>query len=102
MIIEYIRYEMPSGESQEGLVAAYAEAGQSLQLSPYCLGYEMTQCGEDTACFTLRIQWDSAAGHLEGFRHSREFREFYRAVAPFVANIKEMRHYRAAPVQWQR
>ena len=102
MIVEYIRYEMPDEESQAKLVSGYEDAGKSLQLSPHCLGYELTQCEEDATCFTLRIQWDSTAGHIEGFRRSQEFRDFYRAVAPFLSGIKEMRHYRLTGIEWQR
>ncbi|MEO8129749.1 MAG: antibiotic biosynthesis monooxygenase family protein [Bryobacteraceae bacterium] len=102
MTIEYIRYEMPDGELQEKLRASYIEAGKSLQASAHCLGYELTQCEEDATCFVLRIQWDSTEGHLEGFRRSPEFREFYRAIAPYVSNIKEMRHYGLTNVEWRR
>ena len=107
MIVEYIRYEMPDAQAQGGLVAGglvagYEQARKALEVSPHCLSYELTQCEEDAACFTLRIEWDSTAGHLEGFRRSPEFRDFYRAVAPFVSNIKEMRHYHLTNVQWRR
>ncbi len=46
----------------------------------------------------LRIEWDSAEGHLQGFRSSPEFREFFANVRPYVGAIAEMRHYEATPV----
>jgi quinol monooxygenase YgiN len=43
--------------------------------------------------YIVRIEWDSAEGHLAGFRTSPEFRSFFAAVRPYVANIEEMHHY---------
>lgn len=39
------------------------------------------------------MHWDSADGHLKGFRGSAEFREFLPLVRPFIESITEMRHY---------
>ena len=41
----------------------------------------------------MRIEWDSAEGHLAGFRTSHEFRTFFQAVRPFVGHIEEMHPY---------
>jgi len=87
MIIEYIRYTI-SPEKQ-----AYKQAETSLQKSPHCLGYELSQCTEETQSYILRIEWVSIEGHLPGFRASPEFREFFAAVRPYVSDIAEMRHY---------
>jgi quinol monooxygenase YgiN len=102
MIAEYIRYNMPDQAAQQHLIAAYQTASKLLQASPHCLGFELTQGAEDPAAFVLRIEWDSAEGHLKGFRTSPEFRTFYQAVAPFVPNIAEMRHYNLTAVRWKR
>jgi hypothetical protein len=50
--------------------------------------------------YIRRIEWDSLDGHERGFRSSPEFGRFFQAVRPFVADIKEMKHYepRAAAV----
>jgi quinol monooxygenase YgiN len=90
MIVEYIRYETERGD---GLIAAYEEARRSLDASPHCLGYELSRCSEDAKCFVLRIEWDSAEGHMQGFRSSPEFRALLAAVRPFLPDIREMRHY---------
>src|SRR5687768_18552657 len=95
MIVEYIRYEV---DEPDALVAAYARAARSLDASPHCLGYELARCVEDPKTFILRIEWDSASGHLEGFRKSAEFREFFAAIRGFVNAIKEMRHYEVTAV----
>lgn len=92
MIVEYIRYQVAEGRELE-LEAAYAAAAPSLDRSEHCLAYEVCRCVEAPTSIVVRIEWDSAEGHLEGFRKSAEFRDFFAAVRPFVDDIVEMRHY---------
>lgn len=92
MIVEYIRYTIPPERSAQ-FESAYAQARVSLDASPHCLGYELSRCTEDASSYVLRIEWDSATGHLQGFRKGKEFPAFFAAIKPFVADIGEMRHY---------
>jgi quinol monooxygenase YgiN len=98
MIVEYIRYNLPE-ESRDAFEAAYAEAQASLVASPHCLGYELARCGEEPGRYTLRIEWDSAEGHMQGFRRGPDFPGFLAAVRPFIPHIEEMRHYHPTGVQ---
>jgi hemoglobin len=95
MIVEYIRYETENGPA---LTRAYEEARLALDSSPNCLSYELSHCTEDPKCFILRIEWDSAEGHLQGFRKSDVFGQFFAAVRPFLNEIREMRHYEVTSV----
>jgi quinol monooxygenase YgiN len=95
MIVEYIRYELEDGAA---LVQAYEAARHSLDTSPQCLGYELSRCTEEPTSLILRIEWDSAEGHLDGFRKSAEFGPFLQAIRPFIGNIREMRHYAVTSV----
>lgn len=95
MIVEYIRYE--TGDP-DGLVSAYERARAALDASAHCLGYELSRCTEEPTSFILRIEWDSADGHLQGFRKSPEFASFFSAVRPFLDQIREMRHYEPTAV----
>ena len=99
MIVEYIRYKMPDEQSSKKLIAAYEKAQSSLAASSHCLRYELTRCSEDPNSLVLRIEWDSADGHLKGFRTSPEFKTFFAAVQPFLSNIEEMRHYELTTVK---
>jgi len=99
MIVEYIRYKMPDEQASKHLIEAYEKAQSSLAASSHCLGYELTRCSEDANQLVLRIEWDSADGHLKGFRTSPEFRTFFAAVQPFLNNIEEMRHYELTSVK---
>ncbi len=90
MIVEYIRYEITDPEP---FLLGYESARAALDTSPHCLAYELSRCTEEPTSFILRIEWDSAEGHLEGFRKSPEFAGFLHAVRPFIENIREMRHY---------
>ena len=101
MVVEYIRYTAPRGAS-DALIEAYEEAGKSLQASPHCLGFELSRCIENPDSLILRITWDSAEGHLQGFRTAPEFASFFNAIKPFVQNIDEMRHYELTSVTWSR
>jgi quinol monooxygenase YgiN len=96
MIVEYIRYEITDPES---FLRGYEAARVALDTSPHCLSYELSRCTEEPTSFILRIEWDSAEGHLQGFRKSPEFAAFLGAVRPFIENIKEMRHYAVTPIE---
>ena len=97
MVVEYIRYSIPA-EQQLAFEQAYATASGSLGRSPHCLGYELARCIDDTSQYILRIEWDSAEGHMQGFRKSREFGYFVANVRPYIPAILEMRHYAVTSV----
>jgi quinol monooxygenase YgiN len=97
MIVEYIRYTIPA-EQHAAFVRAYEQAREPLDASPNCLGYELARCVDEPDVYVLRIEWDSAEGHLRGFRGSPGFRAFFAAVGPYVGNIVEMRHYELTDV----
>ena len=101
MIIEYIRYRIDEPRAA-AFLAAYEEAQASLRTSPHCLGYELSRCTEAPESFVLRIHWDSAEGHLQGFRKGPDFAAFFRAVQPFLQDVEEMRHYEATHLRWSR
>jgi quinol monooxygenase YgiN len=92
MIVEYIRYRIPESDAA-AFEDAYRSAAAALEASPHCERYEVARCTEDQGAYTVRIEWDSTDGHLQGFRGSPEFRSFFAAVRPYVDNIEEMRHY---------
>lgn len=97
MIVEYIRYQIPTTGS-DAFEAAYAEAAASLEASGHCLGYELARGVEEPEHYVLRIEWDSLEGHEQGFRQSPEFGPFFAAVKPFFGQIEEMKHYDATSV----
>ena len=92
MVIEYIRYKVAVDQCA-AFQRAYANAADILHRSDHCISYELSQCTEDKEFFTVRIEWDSVEGHLNGFRKSTEFAQFFELVKPFFQQIQEMRHY---------
>ena len=92
MIVEYTRYKIDD-ERRTTFEKAYKKAVESLAASSHCLAYEFSRCTEDPDHYVLRIEWDSEAGHLKGFRSSPEFRSFFACIQPYVKDIEEMRHY---------
>jgi len=100
VIVEYIRYKIDSGRSNE-FERAYARAQEPLAASSHCHAYELARCVEEPDHYILRIEWDSIEGHMQGFRRSAEFRDFFSQIRPYVNDIQEMRHYEvtmASPV----
>ncbi|HEX3650551.1 MAG TPA: antibiotic biosynthesis monooxygenase family protein [Pseudonocardiaceae bacterium] len=92
MIVEYIRYSVPP-EQATHFEQTYEKAADYLLASPHCLGYDVARCVDEPASYIVRIHWDSAAGHIGGFRSSPRFRSFFELVKPFFPDIAEMRHY---------
>jgi quinol monooxygenase YgiN len=95
MTVEYIRYRCADKERREDLLQAYRKAAKVLDAAPECLAYEMSVCEEDEQSAVLRIEWESTEAHLQGFRQSARFRDFFTfsAIGDFVNEIAEMRHY---------
>jgi heme-degrading monooxygenase HmoA len=92
MIVEYLRYTIPD-DRQAAFLKDYDAARGPLMRSPYATGFELCQCVDDKTQFVLRIEWTSAADHMQGFRKSPEFQEFLGYIRQYVPAIDEMRHY---------
>ena len=92
MIVEYIRYKIDPARATE-FDAAYREAGALLNASPNCQRWEASRCVDEPDKQIVRIEWDSADGHLQGFRKSPDFKQFVELTKPFYSDIEEMTHY---------
>jgi len=79
VIVEYLRYTVPP-EAAESFEQAYDQAATHLLASPHCLGYDVARCTEEPSSYIVRIHWDSAEGHIEGFRKSPQFPPFFELV----------------------
>jgi len=95
--IEYVRYNIGEAAAPE-FETAYTQAAISLAQSPHCVAFELARCVEEPNRYTLRIEWVSLEGHLEGFRGSDEFRAFFGHIQPYVNRIDEMQHYEPTEV----
>jgi quinol monooxygenase YgiN len=92
MTIEYIRYLLVEHEPA-ALIAAYEAACVHLDAAPECLAYDLAQCDDEPNSLILRIEWTSAAAHMQGFRRGPHFPPFLAAIREFIPEIAEMRHY---------
>ena len=92
MIVEYIRYQIDANRDAD-FDDAYRRAGALLDASPHCQRWEAARCVEEPDKHIVRIEWDSAEGHLQVFRKSPDFKPFLDATGPFFSNIQEMTHY---------
>jgi hemoglobin len=98
VIVEYIRYHIPADRAGE-FEAAYGRASASLAAAPQCVDYELARCADEPESYILRITWNSAKDHLEGFRGGEHFPAFFTEVKPYVSDIQEMRHYEKTAVR---
>lgn len=101
MIVEYIRYRIDPSRNT-AFEEAYTRAGQLLDASPHCERWESARCVDAPDKQIVRIEWDSAEGHLEGFRRSPDFRPFLEATKPFFNDIEEMTHYQVTATGGER
>jgi len=97
MVVEYIRYKV-EGSQREAFLDSYRRAAGPLDASDQCLAYELSECEEEAGQFILRIEWTSTAEHLNGFRKSPLFPQFFSSIKPYLNQIQEMRHYKVTDV----
>ena len=93
MTTEYILYRIAPAR-QPDFVEAITSSCRFLAEDPRCLGYQLSQGEEDPENFIWRIEWTSTEQHLNGFRKSPAFADFFLLVKPFFTDIQEMSHYR--------
>ena len=96
-IVEYIAYQLIQ-HTPDAFLASYTTACQFLDSAPQCLGYELTQCADDANRFILRIRWQSASAHLEGFRKGPHFPPFLVTIKDYIPEITQMCHYLPTPL----
>ena len=101
MTPEILRYKIPADQA-DGFEQAYARAGDALRQSPHCQRFELLRSEKDPELYLLTILWDSAEGHLQGFRKSAQFPPFLEQIRAYLPNLLEMEHYRATDVAWSR
>ena len=77
----------------------YGRAAEYLEASPHCLGYTLAHSGKEKNRYLMLIEWDSATGHLQGFRQSPDFGKFFALVKPYFNQIEEMEHYEKTNVE---
>ncbi len=92
MTTEYLRYTIDAAR-QEAFLGDYRAAAAALMRSPYATAFDLCRCDEDASQFILKIEWTSAEDHLQRFRGSAEFRDFFAHIKPYLGDIAEMRHY---------
>lgn len=97
MVLEVIRYLIAAGR-EERFETDYEQAARYLAGSPHCLNYTLVRSGKEKNRYLMLIEWDSADGHLRGFRRSPDFGKFFALVKPYFEMIEEMEHYEKTEV----
>ena len=92
MVLEIIRYLINEGQENQ-FEEDYGKAAEYLDSSPHCLNYTLARSNKESNRYAMLIEWDSAEGHLAGFRKSSDFGKFFALVKPYFDMIEEMEHY---------
>jgi quinol monooxygenase YgiN len=92
MVLEIIRYLITNGQENQ-FETDYGKAAKYLDASPHCLNYTLARSGKEKNRYVMLIEWDSAGGHLQGFRQSPDFGKFFTLVKPYFNMIEEMEDY---------
>jgi len=98
-VVEIIRYNLPQ-EKAKDFAAIYREISKYLAASPHCRGYQVLHGIEEANRFIIVIEWDSIAGHEQGFTNSADFPNFITPLRPYLQYIEEMKHYEKTDVAW--
>jgi len=98
-VVEIIRYNLPQ-EKAKDFAAIYREVSKYLAASPHCRGYQVLHGVEEANRFIIVIEWDSIAGHEQGFTNSADFPNFITPLRPYLQYIEEMKHYEKTDVAW--
>lgn len=98
MILEVIRYLITGGQENQ-FETDYGKAAEYLDASPHCLSYRLERSSREKNRYLMLIEWDSAEGHLQGFRQSADFGKFFALVKPYFNMIEEMEHYEKTNVE---
>jgi quinol monooxygenase YgiN len=98
MVLEIIRYLITGGQENQFEID-YGKAAEFLDASPHCLSYRLERSSKETNRYAMLIEWDSAEGHLQGFRNSPDFGKFFALVKPYFNMIEEMEHYEQTNVR---
>ncbi len=98
MVLEVIRYLITDGQENQ-FETDYGKAAKYLDASPYCLDYTLARSGKEKNRCVVLIEWDSATGHLQGFRQSPDFGTFFALIKPYFNMIEEMEHYEKTNVE---
>lgn len=97
MVLEIIRYLIAEGQENQ-FETDYGKAARYLDASPHCLSYRLARSGKEKNRYAMLIEWDSATGHLQGFRQSLDFGKFFSLVKPYFNMVEEMEHYELTEV----
>jgi heme-degrading monooxygenase HmoA len=90
MVLEVAVFTVKPGHA-DGFATAYAAAKDLIAGSPGCRSIRMTRGVEHPDEFTLLVEWETLAAHVEGFRGSDRFPRWREMVGPHLESA-DVRH----------
>jgi heme-degrading monooxygenase HmoA len=81
-------------EDSEAFEGAFAEAQLIIAKMEGYIGHELQKCIEEQGKYLLLVQWQTLEHHTEGFRKSKEYREWKKLLHHFYSPFPTVEHYR--------
>lgn len=80
--------------AEDDFQTAFGSVRHVLADTPGCRSVRMTRGLESPSQFTLLVEWDSVAAHVENFRESERYAEWRAALGPHFASPPVVEHFR--------
>lgn len=92
MVLEIAIIEVTPGQ-EDAFMAAYRRVRYEVASAPGCRSVRLTRGIESPSRFTLLVEWDSVAAHVDGFRNTGRFTRWREAIGPHFAAPPVVEHY---------
>ncbi len=92
MILEAAILNVKPGQSAE-FEAAFKEASAIIAASPGYLGHRLQRCLEVADKYLLLVRWETLEDHIEGFRGSLAYAEWWRLLHHFYEPFPVVEHF---------
>ncbi len=92
MILEVAILNIIPGKEKE-YEAAFAKASKIISSMKGYISHELKKCIEKENRYLLLIDWEGLEDHTEGFRKSKEYKEWKALLHPFYDPFPVVEHY---------
>lgn len=96
MVTEIARIRAQPGKADE-LGHGLLKGVEVIRTAPGCQTVTAFRGVEDDQLFMLRIEWESLAAHMEGFRNSPLFAEYRSHINGMFVDPIELMHFQTLP-----
>lgn len=92
MILEVAILNVIPGQ-EDAFLQAFSKAQNIISAMKGYLSHQLKRCIENESQFILLVEWEKLTDHTEGFRGSKEYQEWKRALHHFYDPFPTVEHY---------